>query len=393
MTTTTNTYTRQNNPSSSYFHLPILLHPDQTAMDLLQHTQDTYRDACLDIVKFFEERNIDIAVFEKQYWEYRNKGEIHSEEDKSINQVKKIICQISYRLNQRFKLRIKYGQYPLATVMSAYRQAKNQHKEFNLEHSRHLSVRLIPGRSYDIHFQADNDADSFTCVLRIGKKVTVKFSLPAGIPLPPSSWKSKMAFLEYKHGTWMMRIAFRKPEITSFEQVSRVVGVDRGIINIATTYTPGNAKRYSRKEYLLDCGSSSSQDKGEQALTANIKIAREIVGQEPAGTVFVLEDLTFKDEERPNNWPYRHLKDMLTYFAALSGQWIYTCSPHDTSITCPVCGHVERANRLQNEHRFVCQNCGYGADTIVDDDENAARNIYERGKANLRKEFGNTLST
>lgn len=89
MTTTTNTYTRQNNPSSSYFHLPILLHPDQTAMDLLQHTQDTYRDACLDIVKFFEERNIDIAVFEKQYWEYRNKGEIHSEEDKSINQVKK----------------------------------------------------------------------------------------------------------------------------------------------------------------------------------------------------------------------------------------------------------------------------------------------------------------
>ena len=53
MTTTTNTYTRQNNPSSSYFHLPILLHPDQTAMDLLQHTQDTYRDACLDIVKFF----------------------------------------------------------------------------------------------------------------------------------------------------------------------------------------------------------------------------------------------------------------------------------------------------------------------------------------------------
>ncbi|WP_423794308.1 zinc ribbon domain-containing protein [Megasphaera elsdenii] len=77
----------------------------------------------------------------------------------------------------------------------------------------------------------------------------------------------------------------------------------------------------------------------------------------------------------------------------MSGQWIYTCSPHDTSITCPVCGHVERANRLQNEHRFVCRNCGYGGDTIVDDDENAARNIYERGKANLGKEFGNTLST
>ena len=151
--TTTNTYTRQDNPTSSYFHLPILLHPDQTAMDLLQHTQDTYRDACLDIVKFFKERNIDIAVFEKQYWEYRNKGQIHSEEEeKSINQVKKIICQISYRLSQRFKLRIKYGKYPLATVMSEYRQAKNQHKEFNLEHSRHLSARLIPGCSYDIRF-------------------------------------------------------------------------------------------------------------------------------------------------------------------------------------------------------------------------------------------------
>uniref|UniRef100_UPI0026293190 hypothetical protein n=1 Tax=uncultured Megasphaera sp. TaxID=165188 RepID=UPI0026293190 len=57
--TTTNTYTRQDNPSSSYFHLPILLHPDQTAMDLLQHTQDTYRDAwvcqefCVNFLEIF----------------------------------------------------------------------------------------------------------------------------------------------------------------------------------------------------------------------------------------------------------------------------------------------------------------------------------------------------
>lgn len=388
MTTTANTYTGQDYHTSSYFHLPIILHPDQAAMDLLHHTQDTYRDACRDIVKFFEERDIDIAVFEEQYREYRNKGKIHSEEEeKSINQVKKIICQISNRLSQRFKLRIRYGKYPLASVMSEYRQAKKQHKNFNLEHSRPLSVRLIPGCSYDIHFQAENDEDSFTCVLRIGKKIRVKFSLPAGIPLPPSSWKSEMAFLEYKHGMWMMRIAFRKPEITSLAQVSRIVGVDRGIINVATTYTPENAKRYSRKEYLLDCDSSSHQDKGGQALAANIKIAREIVSQEPAGTVFILEDLAFTDEDRPNNWPYRHLEDMLTYFAALSGQWIYTCAPNYTSITCPICGHVERANRLQNEHRFVCQNCGYGSAETVNDDENAAQNIYNRGKKALKKEL------
>lgn len=154
MTTTTNTYTRQNNPSSSYFHLPILLHPDQTAMDLLQHTQDTYRDACRDIVKFFEERDIDIAVFEEQYREYRNKGKIHSEEEeKSINQVKKIICQISNRLSQRFKLRIRYGKYPLASVMSEYRQAKKQHKNFNLEHSRPDSGDCCDQYRWGRHYQ------------------------------------------------------------------------------------------------------------------------------------------------------------------------------------------------------------------------------------------------
>ena len=44
--------------------------------------------------------------------------------------------------------------------------------------------------------------------------------------------------------------------------------------------------------------------------------------------------------------------------------------PRNTSKTCSVCGHCEKANR-KSQAEFLCQHCGFSANA----DWNAARNI------------------
>jgi len=35
-----------------------------------------------------------------------------------------------------------------------------------------------------------------------------------------------------------------------------------------------------------------------------------------------------------------------------------TIDPRGTSITCPLCGHVSKRNRVSKEE-FICENCGF----------------------------------
>lgn len=49
-----------------------------------------------------------------------------------------------------------------------------------------------------------------------------------------------------------------------------------------------------------------------------------------------------------------------------NGGWLITVPPHNTSRTCPTCGHVAAANR-QTQDRFVCVACGHSdhADVVA----------------------------
>ena len=64
----------------------------------------------------------------------------------------------------------------------------------------------------------------------------------------------------------------------------------------------------------------------------------------------------------------------LTYKLAWSGGMLMTVPPHNTSRTCPCCGHVSKDNR-QTQAKFLCVGCGYEnhADVV------GAINVLERG--------------
>ncbi len=64
----------------------------------------------------------------------------------------------------------------------------------------------------------------------------------------------------------------------------------------------------------------------------------------------------------------------LDYKMAWQGGFLVAVPPHNTSRTCPCCGHVSKDNRL-TQTAFVCMNCAYenNADVV------GAINILERG--------------
>jgi len=64
----------------------------------------------------------------------------------------------------------------------------------------------------------------------------------------------------------------------------------------------------------------------------------------------------------------------LDYKLAWAGGWLITVPPHNTSRTCPVCGHIHADNR-KTQATFACVQCGYeeNADVV------GAINILARG--------------
>lgn len=66
------------------------------------------------------------------------------------------------------------------------------------------------------------------------------------------------------------------------------------------------------------------------------------------------------------------------YKLAWNGGWLVAVPPHNTSRTCPTCGHVSGDNR-KTQAQFACQSCGYenNADVV------GAINVLRAGHARL----------
>lgn len=190
-------------------------------------------------------------------------------------------------------------------------------------------------------------------------------------------------------------------------EVSNVVGIDRGIRFIATTYDSngktnfydGNIIKQKRGHYkalrkeLQQVRTPSSRRRikaighRENRWMQNVNhcVSKALVESNPNGTLFVIEDLTgirsatekvfVKDRYISVSWTYFDLEQKLTYKALKHHQLVKKVNPAYTSQTCPKCGHTEKANRNKKIHLFTCRNCGYQSN----DDRIGAMNLYRMG--------------
>jgi IS605 OrfB family transposase len=83
-----------------------------------------------------------------------------------------------------------------------------------------------------------------------------------------------------------------------------------------------------------------------------------------------------------SGWSFHQLVTFLSYKAQDAGIPIVQVDPRNTSKTCSVCGHCEKANR-KSQAEFLCKHCEFSANA----DWNAARNIRAQAASKAASEL------
>lgn len=185
-------------------------------------------------------------------------------------------------------------------------------------------------------------------------------------------------------GKWFLIATCDLPDPEVYEPADWI-GVDRGIVNLATTsdgtnYQGRRLTRYrrwqARKRAELQARQTRSatrrlarRSKKEQrhATHLNHAISKEIVSvAQRTGRGIAVEQLDgirdrvrLRRDQRDtlSSWPFHQLGQHLAYKARRAGVPFLEVDPVYTSQCCPRCGHTEKANRPDRD-RFCCRRCG-----------------------------------
>jgi IS605 OrfB family transposase len=248
------------------------------------------------------------------------------------------------------------------------------------------------------------DANSYNLWLDKGtaslKTVEGRLKVKIGIPeyfKRYADWKWTSADLFVKNGKVFLHVVFEK-EFADAPVSSQVVGVDRGINNIAVTsanqfFGGGRIKyvsgRYERLRSELQSKGHSGKRHFRRIAAKERRFRRDvnhcaskwIVGQVDAGGTIVFEKLTgirqdvrMRKEQRRqvHKWNFFQLDQFTSYKAEGKGVRMAYGSARYTSQKCSCCGHISRSNR-KCQSVFRCTNCGF----TLHADLNASRNIRQ----------------
>ena len=189
------------------------------------------------------------------------------------------------------------------------------------------------------------------------------------------------------------------------QRSSGVLGVDMGIVNLATD-SDGQfyghhvreirRKRQKTRKDLQKRKSKSAKRKlkkrrrKERRFRQDVNhcIAKKLVQKaKRTNRAIALENLkgirtrvraSRQLRQELHSWAFYDLQIKIQYKAELAGVPVFKVNPAYTSRGCHVCGHCEKRNR-KNQSEFSCVACGHQSNADV----NAARNIKSKGAVNL----------
>ncbi|CBG68618.1 conserved hypothetical protein [Streptomyces scabiei 87.22] len=207
--------------------------------------------------------------------------------------------------------------------------------------------------------------------------------------------------LLYRDGMWFLNATCEVPEAPPNTEPHDFLGIDLGIVNIATT-SDGEimagrelnrirARERTLRGKLQKKNTPSAKRRlkkrrrkeARRAKDINHKIAKHVVAEaERTGRGIALENLTgirervrLRKPQRATHtsWAFAQLGKFIAYKARKAGVPVVYVDPAYTSRTCAECGHVDKANRV-SQAWFACRSCGF----VDHADRNASRNIRAR---------------
>jgi IS605 OrfB family transposase len=308
-----------------------------------------------------------------------------------------------YQIREVYGLRSQMAVSCVRTVIARYKTILENQKEWIKPVFRLPQLDLVWNRDYSLN--AKNDIFS---VNTLNGRIKVAFYKNGFEQYFSDNCKFGTAKLVNKHGKFFLHIpvTYEISELNKSE-ISNVVGIDRGIRFLATTYDSngksvfydGNTVKQKRANYkilrkqLQQVGTPSSrrrikaigQRENRWMNDINHCISKALVESNPSGSLFVIENLNgvrsatervrVKDRYVSVSWAYYDLEQKLTYKALKHHQLVEKVNPAYTSQICPKCGHTERGNRNKKIHLFCCKNCCYKSN----DDRIGAMNLHRMG--------------
>ena len=305
-------------------------------------------------------------------------------------------------LREKFGLKSQMAQSVFKTVIARYKTILENQKEWIQPSFKKPQYDLVWNRDYSL------TQNCFSVNTLNGRVKLPYFTEGMAKYFNHDIYKFGTAKLVNKHGKYFLHIPVTYDvEESNDSDICNVVGIDRGINFVVATYdskhksgfVSGKAIKQKRAHYsklrkeLQMCQTPSSrrrlkaigQRENRWMQDVNHQVSKALVENNPKHTLFVLEDLSnvrnatervrTKDRYVSVSWPFYDLEQKLIYKAKQNQSTVIKVDPRYTSQCCPVCGHIEKANRNKKIHLFTCKNCGYKSN----DDRIGAMNLYRMG--------------
>lgn len=326
------------------------------------------------------------------------------------------------QLREMYKLKSMMAQSCIRAVLARYKSVRSQLKKQKvLDRDKYVSKdldflwkpilfkrpQLDLVRERDYSFKKNNIISLNTIYGRIDAEISYK-----GFEDTLENWTFGTAKVIRVYDKWYLYIsATREIEEVADESITQVVGIDRGLRQIMTTYDrEGNTTFYSgkaisRKRKHYSKLRQSLQSKNTRSAKRRLRsigkrenrwmndinhcLSKTLVSKYGANTLFVLEDLTNitfntvskrKKEDRyeHHSWSFYDLEQKISYKATQQGSKVISVNPRYTSQRCPKCGMIDKSQRYRELHAYHCA-CGYKSN----DDRVAAMNIAQLGELYL----------
>lgn len=228
-------------------------------------------------------------------------------------------------------------------------------------------------------------------------------------------WELTESTLSKRDGDYYLHLGFRKPkpepkvDSKADDEDRTVLGVDLGIVNIATTSTAyfasGSELRHRHREFerirgdLQQTGTQSAHRTLQQMSGREFRYLRDELHQVANDVVdealdhdceyIAFENLKHIRERSPpvqsfHKWAHRELVALVEYKAAAKGIQIEFVSPKNTSRRCPECGHTSENNRAE-QPEFECGECGLTANADYVGAKNVGLRFVRRGLQSSRR--------
>lgn len=384
--------------------MKLHIHLNESDIPVVQELTEAYRNACNFVSDYIFGNGFPLSY-----------GKLHS--------------LLYHDLREVYHLKSQMAQSCIKTVIARYKTVQKQLKktpyrfncedggtiyfERNLEwswkpiHFSRPQADLVRGRDYSFVKEG-----AFLSLNTLGRRIKVSFDIPDCFrSYFEEDWKFGTGKIVNLRGQWYFHIPMTKRSCEDFskEHVKHVVGIDRGLRFLMTTYDEkGDTFFYDgksimeKREHFQEVR-SELQAKGTRSAKRALKrisgrenrwmtdenhqLSKTLVEKYGTDTLFVLEDLvnvslsesnlhrSKKNKRELRSWAFYQLGQFLTYKAQAVGSEVLEVKPDYTSQRCPKCGRIHKLNRHHEIHEYICDCCGYRSN----DDRIAAMNIQLLG--------------